>query len=53
MRAPASATFERNVADVGGPGYGINVTGPDHGNSVACSNRVVDAAEGLSSIPCI
>lgn len=46
-------TFERNVADVGGPGYGINVTGPDRGNSVACSNRVVDAAEGLSSIPCI
>jgi hypothetical protein len=44
--------FERNVADVGGDGYGINVTKRDRGNVVGCSNRSVGAAAGLSTIPC-
>lgn len=44
--------FEDNVSTVDGPGYGINVTNPDDGNRVACSNRTAGADRGGSNVPC-
>ena len=43
--------FARNVATVGGPGYGVYVHRP-LGTVVRCDNVVSGAARGLSNIPC-
>ncbi|WP_430868911.1 right-handed parallel beta-helix repeat-containing protein [Demequina aurantiaca] len=48
----AGNVFRDNVADVGGPGYGISLT-PSLDNVVACSNIVTNAAEGYSNVACI
>jgi hypothetical protein len=44
-------TFENNVANVDGPGYGIHLA-PVDDNVVACSNKAVGAAKGLTNISC-
>jgi len=43
-------TFAANVADVQGPGFGVNARA---GNTVACTNVVLNAAKGFSSIACV
>lgn len=48
----ARNTFAGNTAAVNGPGYGINITKDEDGNTVACSNKVTSAAKGLSNIDC-
>lgn len=48
----ARNTFAGNTATVNGPGYGINITKDEDGNTVACSNKAPAAAKGLSNIDC-
>jgi hypothetical protein len=43
--------FSGNAADVGGPGHAIS-SWPAESNVVRCDNTFVNAAEGLSNIPC-
>jgi hypothetical protein len=44
-------TFESNVADVQGPGYGFRVeTGKGH--VVRCNNQVTNAAAGFANVAC-
>jgi hypothetical protein len=48
----ARNTFAGNTVTVNGPGYGINITKDDDGNTVACSNTAQAAAKGLTNIDC-
>ncbi|SFF45122.1 Right handed beta helix region [Actinacidiphila alni] len=43
-------TFKGNVARVDGPGWGFHLT--SDGNTVACDNKVSDAAKGLANVAC-
>ncbi|WP_338400173.1 right-handed parallel beta-helix repeat-containing protein [Streptomyces graminilatus] len=43
-------TFQDNIANVDGPGYGFHLT--SDGNKVTCDNKANDAAEGLANITC-
>ncbi len=43
--------FKNNVANVNGPGYGINV-GKYPDNTVQCNNRATGAASGMTNVTC-
>ncbi|MGH3799700.1 MAG: NosD domain-containing protein, partial [Pseudonocardiaceae bacterium] len=45
-------TFHGNTATVNAPGYAINITKKDLGNTVSCTNRATNTDAGLSNIPC-
>lgn len=46
-------TFQANVADVQGPGYGFYIHDPDiTGNSVTCDNRVTNSGLGYTNVTC-
>jgi hypothetical protein len=44
--------FDRNIAVVNGPGYGINVTRNKDRNRVSCANRAEGAGKGLTNVTC-
>lgn len=45
-------TFHNNTATLNGPGYAINITKKNLGNTVSCTNHATNATAGLSNIPC-
>jgi hypothetical protein len=45
-------TFHGNTATVNAPGYAINITKKNLGNTVNCTNHAINANAGLSNIPC-
>ncbi len=44
--------FHGNIATVNAPGYAINITKKERGNTVSCTNRATNAGAGLSNVAC-
>ncbi len=45
-------TFRDNIVDVNSKGYGFHMHSSQSGNVLSCSNKVTDAARGMSNTKC-